>query len=85
MFEALPPWDKAERLETVLIDYLGAEDSPYVRAVTRKALCAAYMRVYHPGIKFDTMIVLNGAQGIGKSTLIAWLGGGAPTALRSRI
>ena len=75
MFEALPPWDKAERLETVLIDYLGAEDSPYVRAVTRKALCAAYMRVYHPGIKFDTMIVLNGAQGIGKSTLIAWLGG----------
>ncbi len=75
MFESLPPWDREKRMETVLIDYLGAEDSPYVRAVTRKSLCAAYMRVYHPGIKFDTMIVLNGAQGIGKSTLIAALGG----------
>ncbi len=75
MFESLPPWDREKRMETVLIDYLGAEDSPYVRAVTRKSLCAAYMRVYHPGIKFDTMIVVNGAQGIGKSTLIAALGG----------
>lgn len=75
MFESLPPWDKVERAETVLIDYLGAEDNRYVRAVTRKSLCAAYMRVHNPGIKFDTMIVLNGAQGIGKSTLIACLGG----------
>ena len=75
MFESLPPWDKVRRAETVLIDYLGAEDNRYVRAVTRKSLCAAYMRVYYPGIKFDNMIVLNGAQGIGKSTLISALGG----------
>ena len=74
MFEALPPWDGIRRVDTLLIDYLGAQDNPYVRAVTRKALCAAYMRVFHPGIKFDFMIVLNGAQGIGKSTLIAKLG-----------
>ena len=75
MFESLPPWDKVRRAETVLIDYLGAEDNRYVRAVTRKSLCAAYMRVHDPGIKFDNMIVLNGAQGIGKSTLISSLGG----------
>lgn len=75
MFESLPPWDKVRRAETVLIDYLGAEDNRYVRAVTRKSLCAAYMRVHYPGIKFDNMIVLNGAQGIGKSTLISSLGG----------
>ena len=75
MFESLPPWDKVRRAETVLIDYLGAEDNRYVRAVTRKSLCAAYMRVHYPGIKFDNMIVLNGAQGIGKSTLISTLGG----------
>jgi predicted P-loop ATPase len=74
MFESLPPWDGVERLDTLLIDYLGAEDNQYVRAVTRKALCAAYMRVYTPGIKYDTMLVLNGDQGIGKSTLIAKLG-----------
>lgn len=74
-FETLPAWDGIERADTLLIDYLGAEDTPYVRAVTRKELCAAYCRVYHPGIKFDSMIVLNGDQGIGKSTLIAKLGG----------
>lgn len=75
MFDSLPEWDKIPRVETLLIDYLGAEDNDYVRAVTRKALCAAYMRVYHPGIKFDYLIVLNGEQGIGKSTFIARLGG----------
>lgn len=73
-FDALPVWDEVPRVDTVLIDYLGAEDNPYVRAVTRKALCAAYMRIYHPGIKFDYITVLNGDQGIGKSTLIAKLG-----------
>ena len=74
MFEALPPWDGIPRVDTLLIDYLGAADHPYVRAVTRKMLCAACRRVFHPGIKFDYMLVLNGAQGIGKSTLIAKLG-----------
>ena len=74
MFEALPPWDGVRRVDTLLIDYLGAQDNPYVRAVTRKALCAAYCRVFNPGVKYDYMIVLNGDQGIGKSTLIAKLG-----------
>ena len=73
-FSSLPPWDGAPRVDTLLIDYLGAEDNAYIRAVSRKTLCAAYRRVYHPGIKFDYMPVLNGAQGIGKSTLIAKLG-----------
>ena len=73
-FNSLPEWDGVKRVDTVLIDYLGAEDNPYVRAVTRKALCAAYSRIYHPGIKFDYITVLNGLQGIGKSTLISKLG-----------
>ena len=71
----LPEWDKVPRVDTLLIDYLGAKDSEYVRAVTRKTLCAAVYRVYNPGCKFDTMLVLNGPQGIGKSTLIAKLAG----------
>lgn len=73
--DALPEWDKIKRAETLLIDYLGAEDNKYVRAVTRKALCGAVCRVLHPGCKFDTMLVLNGPQGVGKSTLILKLGG----------
>ena len=72
---ALPEWDGVSRVDTLLIDYLGAEDNSYVRAVTRKTLCAAVRRVQEPGVKFDTMLVLNGPQGIGKSTLISRLAG----------
>ena len=43
--------------------------------MTRKTLCAAVVRVFNPGAKFDNILVLNGAQGVGKSTLIAKLGG----------
>ena len=73
--ETLPEWDGVERLDTLLIDYLGADDSEYVRQVTRKTLCAAVKRILIPGCKFDTILVLNGPQGIGKSTLIQKLGG----------
>lgn len=70
----LPAWDRVPRVDTLLIDYLGASDNEYVRAVTRKTLCAAVKRIYTPGIKFDCILILNGPQGIGKSTLIAKLG-----------
>lgn len=66
-------WDGVNRMETVFIDYLGADDSPYVRAVTRKWLVAAVARIYEPGCKFDYMPVLIGPQGAGKSSLIAML------------
>ena len=68
-------WDEVPRLDTLLIDYLGAEDTEYTRAVTRKTLVAAVARVYRPGVKFDTMLTLRGGQGIGKSTLVSRLGG----------
>ncbi|NLK23263.1 MAG: hypothetical protein GX309_04585 [Clostridiales bacterium] len=71
--DALPKWDGIKRVDTLLIDYLGAENTKYVRAVTRKTLCAAIARVKHPGCKFDTMLVLCGPQGKGKSTLISKL------------
>lgn len=73
--EALSSWDGIERVDTLLINYLGAEDNVYVRAATRKILCAAVARVIEPGVKFDTMLVLNGPQGIGKSTLFSKLAG----------
>lgn len=68
-------WDQVERLDTLLIDYFGAADNPYVRAVTRKTLVAAVARVMEPGCKFDTVLTLVGPQGAGKSTFISRLGG----------
>ena len=68
-------WDGVPRVETLLVDYLGAEDNAYTRTVTRKALVAAVARIYRPGCKFDYMLTLRGAQGLGKSALIAKLGG----------
>lgn len=68
-------WDGVQRVETLLVDYLGAEDTPYTRAVTRKTLAAAVARIYRPGCKFDYMLTIRGRQGIGKSALIAKLGG----------
>jgi predicted P-loop ATPase len=68
-------WDGVPRIETLLIDYLGAEDNPYTRAVTRKTLIAAVARIYKPGCKFDYMLTLRGRQGLGKSAFISKLGG----------
>lgn len=69
-------WDGVPRLERLLVDYLGAEDTPYTRAVTRKCLTAAVARIYQPGCKFDYMLVLVGKQGVGKSYLVARLSRG---------
>ncbi|MCQ4696761.1 virulence-associated E family protein [Paeniclostridium sordellii] len=67
-------WDKVSRVDTLMIDYLGAEDCEYTKSITRKMLVAAVSRVFNPGIKFDYMLVLVGRQGIGKSYIINLLG-----------
>lgn len=74
-FAGLPEWDGRPRLDTLLVDYLGAEDTLYTRTVTRKTIIAAVARIYRPGTKFDSILILNGPQGIGKSTVFARLGG----------
>ena len=63
-------WDGNPRLDTVFIDYLGAEDCEYNRAVCRKSFTAAIARAMEPGCKYDNMLILCGRQGIGKSTLL---------------
>lgn len=68
-------WDGVKRAETLLIDYMGAEDTPYTRAVTRKTLAAAVRRVKQPGVKFDCVLIMVGRQGCGKSYLVSRLGG----------
>lgn len=68
-------WDGKPRLDTLFIDYLGALDTAYTRAITRKSLVAAAARIMRPGCKYDTMTVLVGKQGRHKSTILAKLGG----------
>lgn len=68
-------WDGTERVESFFIDTLGAPDTRLTREVTRKVFAAAVARVYEPGCKFDYITVLQGREGIGKSTVLRFLGG----------
>lgn len=67
-------WDGTERADTIFVKYLGAEDTPYTRAVTRKSLIGAVARIFEPGCKHDHVLVLVGPQGCRKSTTLAKLG-----------
>ena len=67
-------WDGEKRLDTLLVDYLGAEDNAYTRAVMRKSLCAAVSRALKTQVKYDYMPIIVGPQGIGKSTFLNTLG-----------
>ena len=67
--DGLPPWDGVERIPTLLVDCLQAEDTEYVRTVTKKTFAAAVARIYRHGMKFDCVLVFDGVQGIGKSSL----------------
>jgi predicted P-loop ATPase len=63
-------WDGEPRLDTWLIDYVGAEDTPYVRAVGARWPISAIARVNEPGCKADCALILEGPQGILKSTAL---------------
>jgi predicted P-loop ATPase len=63
-------WDGVERVDQWLIQYAGAADTPYVRAVSRLVLLAAVRRVRRPGCKFDELLVLESGQGKNKSTAL---------------
>lgn len=67
-------WDGVERVETMFVDYLGAEDNSYIRDISRLLLLGAVTRIYEPGHKFDFAVIIEGLQGKGKSTFIQILG-----------
>lgn len=62
-------WDGTERIANLFINLLDADDSLLNKEMTKKWFIAAVKRVYEPGCKFDNMIVLQGEQGIGKSSI----------------
>lgn len=74
-FDNLPNWDGKARAETLFIDFLKVEDTPFARAVTIKWLLAAVARIFYPGCDFQAAIVLQGEQGIGKGFILQKLGG----------
>lgn len=72
-FAALPAWDGVERVDTWLSGALGAVDTEYTRAVGRRWLLSAVARALRPGVKVDCVLVLEGPQGVRKSTALATL------------
>ncbi len=68
-------WDQTQRLDHWLIDMLGADDTEYNRVVARKWMIAAVARIYKPGCKADNVLILEGTQGLYKSTALKVLGG----------
>ncbi|MGE6784412.1 VapE domain-containing protein [Ensifer adhaerens] len=68
-------WDEKPRLDDWMITYLGAEDTELNRAIGKILLVAAVRRVREPGVKFDTIVILEGRQGTGKSTALQVLAG----------
>jgi predicted P-loop ATPase len=63
-------WDGQPRVDKWLSYYLGADDSTYTREVGMRWLVSAVARVMKPGCKADHVLVLEGTQGVGKSTAL---------------
>lgn len=82
-------WDRVSRLETVFPRYFGSAANPYTQAIGKRFLVGAVARAMQPGCKFDTMLILEGAQGSGKSTALKilaseqWFGDQLPDLARN--
>jgi predicted P-loop ATPase len=63
-------WDGNPRIDEFFINFLGCKDNSYTRAVTRTMFLSLVARIFQNGCKVDTMVVLVGEQGIGKSTIL---------------
>lgn len=74
-FNGLPAWDGMERLSVAFEKYLGVAHSEYVAAVSRAFHIGLCARAYEPGSKVDTALVLEGVQGLGKTSFVEVLGG----------
>lgn len=68
-------WDGIYRIESFFHKYVGAEDSDYIRAVSKNFWIALAARGLVPGLKFDNIVVLEGVEGIRKSSLVEAIGG----------
>jgi predicted P-loop ATPase len=60
-------WDGRSRIDGIFTEHFGADDSEYIQAVSRTFILSMLARLFRPGAKVDTMVVLEGEQGIRKS------------------
>ncbi len=70
-------WDQTERISHFFQDFCGTPDTPYTRAVSRNFWLTLVARAVRPGCKVDNMIVLEGKQGDGKSSMLEAIAGKA--------
>jgi predicted P-loop ATPase len=68
-------WDETPRLDNWLVSYLGAKDSLYISAISSRWMISAVARVFRPGCQADSAMILEGPQGIRKSSALAALAG----------
>lgn len=68
-------YDGTKRIDHFFCDFMGVADSEYVFAAARNFWLSLIARAYQPGCKVDNMIVLEGSQGVGKSTALQIIGG----------
>ena len=68
-------WDGVSRIERFFIDYVGVDDNPYHRLVGKNFWVSLASRGLQPGSKFDSMLVLEGHEGMMKSSLVEAIGG----------
>jgi putative DNA primase/helicase len=68
-------WDGTSRVDDWLTDYVGVAKTPYSTLVGRLFLIGMVARIYRPGCKMDTALILEGLQGEGKSTIAKALAG----------
>lgn len=68
-------WDKEPRLDSWLTKAYGAPEDEYHKAVGANFWKGMVKRIIQPGCKFDTVLILEGKQGCGKSTSLSIIGG----------
>jgi len=66
-------WDGTPRLSNLFSNYLGSDDNAYTREVSEILLVSAVARAFEPGCKSDSIVIIEGPQGIGKSQFVAAL------------
>ena len=72
--DKLPEWDGVNRIDTYLIDYIGAEDCKLTKSITKKFFYAMFERLFRPGCRFDHMLITyDETHGTGKSTIMITL------------